>query len=58
MNRSDRAYADITVKHIPFLKPYSAANEVDYLRRALSTGKLSGDAYFSKKMFVTVDQNA
>ena len=49
MNRSDRAYADITVKHIPFLKPYYAANEVDYLRRALSTGKLSGDAYFSKK---------
>ena len=37
---------DIT---IPFNKPFLAGNEIEYIKEAVSTGKISGDGIFSRK---------
>ena len=34
---------------IPFNKPYLTGNELDYIRRAVETGKISGDGIFTHK---------
>lgn len=34
---------------IPFNKPFIAGNEIEYIKEAVSSGKISGDGMFSKK---------
>jgi dTDP-4-amino-4,6-dideoxygalactose transaminase len=34
---------------IPFNKPFLIGNEIEYIRQAISTGKISGDGTFTKK---------
>ncbi len=34
---------------IPFNKPYLTGNEIDYIREAVESGKISGDGMFTKK---------
>ncbi|MBE2225839.1 MAG: aminotransferase class I/II-fold pyridoxal phosphate-dependent enzyme, partial [Ignavibacteria bacterium] len=34
---------------IPFNKPFIAGNEIEYIKEAVSSGKISGDGDFSKK---------
>ncbi|MBI5727491.1 MAG: dTDP-4-amino-4,6-dideoxygalactose transaminase [Ignavibacteriales bacterium] len=34
---------------IPFNKPFIAGNEIEYIKEAVSSGKISGDGIFSKK---------
>lgn len=35
--------------NIPFNKPFIAGNELDYIRQAVESGKISGDGIFTKK---------
>ena len=41
---------------IPFNKPYLAGNELDYIRDAVASGKLSGDGIFTKKCHVELER--
>lgn len=35
--------------NIPFNKPYLAGNELNYIKEAVASGKISGDGFFTKK---------
>ncbi|KXK50680.1 MAG: pyridoxal phosphate-dependent cell wall biosynthesis enzyme [Chlorobi bacterium OLB5] len=37
------------MKNIPFNKPFLIGNEIEYIKEAISTGKISGDGLFTKK---------
>jgi len=34
---------------IPFNKPFLSGNELEYIKQAVESGKISGDGVFSKK---------
>lgn len=42
---------------IPFNKPHLTGRELKYIKRAYSTGWLSGDGYFSKKCHAWIERN-
>ncbi len=39
----------MTTQHIGFNKPYMAGNELEYIRQAVESKKISGDGLFTKK---------
>lgn len=41
---------------IPFNKPYLTGNELDYIREAVESGKISGDGIFTKKCQEAIQQ--
>ena len=42
---------------IPFNKPFIAGNEIEYIKEAVNTGKISGDGIFSKKCQMFFENN-